>query len=246
MHIYDFDRDKGELTGHKKIIVIPEDSLLSTAVFTSLEWSPSGRFIYVNTILDLYQLDTWDLDAPDALVHIATYDGFINPFATNFYLMHQSPDCKIILTPGNGTYSLHVIHKPDEKGKACDFVQNGIVLPNSNSGGLPNFPRFRVDEEEKCDPTISSIFGESVYYRRDLEVYPSPSDGRYTVKIPENTTSGHLRVRTLQGELVYNRDINHSSIVEIDITAQTSGMYVVEWYPDTSQQIFYSKIIVKM
>jgi hypothetical protein len=91
--------------------------------------------------------------------------------------MAQGPDCKIYMSPANGSYSLHVINKPDEHGKACDFVQNGIKLPNSNGGSLPNFPRFRVDEKEKCNPGITSLFGEQVYFRRNLNVFPNPTHG---------------------------------------------------------------------
>ncbi|MBK6783546.1 MAG: hypothetical protein IPG79_07145 [Saprospiraceae bacterium] len=65
------------------------------------------------------------------------------------------------MTPKNGSYSLHVINKPDEPGKACDFVQNAIKLPNSNSGTLPNFPRFRVDEDKRIRPT--SLLGKQYY-----------------------------------------------------------------------------------
>ena len=90
-------------------------------------------------------------------------------------MMALAPDCRIYMNSLNGSFSYHVINKPNEKGEACDFVQQGIKLPAASSvGTLPNFPRFRVDEEDKCDPTITSVFGDNIYWRRDLVTYPNP------------------------------------------------------------------------
>lgn len=75
-----------------------------------------------------------------------------------------------------------------------NFAQNGIQLPNTNGGGLPNFPRFRVDDEEKCDPIISSVFGQAVYYRRDLKAYPNPTSGPLMLEIPKDFATGTLEV----------------------------------------------------
>jgi hypothetical protein len=117
--------------------------------------------------------------------------------------MAQAPDYKIYMCPTSGPRSYHVIKKPNELGSACEFVQNGVKLPQlSNFGGMPNFTRFRVDEEEKCDPTLTPVFGDAVYYRRDLTVYPSPSGGRYTIEVPERFGSGTLSVLNLDGQVV--------------------------------------------
>ncbi len=126
--------------------------------------------------------------------------------------MAQAPDCKIYMTPVDGSCSIHVINKPDELGKACDFVQNGIKLPNANAGSLPNYPRFRVDEIDKCDPSISSVFGETVYYRRKLNIYPNPTTGVIKIKIPENITKAHLVVTNLHGQVLFTKEISQSDI----------------------------------
>src|SRR5690606_20988793 len=131
----------------------------------------------------------------------------------------------------NGSFSLHVINKPDELGTDCDFVQNAIKLPNTNSGTLPNFPRFRVDEDKKCDPSITSLFGETVYYRRDLEVFPNPSNGIFQIKIPELLRDGTLKVSDMYGRICYQKHIHFSVLEEIDITAFPSGRYNIELYP---------------
>ncbi|MFM2393275.1 MAG: hypothetical protein RLZZ546_1257, partial [Bacteroidota bacterium] len=182
LHIYDFDRSTGLLSNHKKMEIYDPDSIdYKNFYFSSVEWSPNSRFIYCASSFNLHQVDSWNENMEEAIVLIDKYNGTLDPFQTRFFLMAQAPNCKIYMTPKNGSYSIHVINKPDELGKACDFVQNGIKLPAQNSGTLPNFPRFRVDEEQKCDPTITSVFGEAVYFRKNLEVYPNPSFGLFTI-----------------------------------------------------------------
>ena len=180
LQVYDFDRTTGTLSNHQKINIIPEVEIdRAQYYFASVEWSPNSRYIYTATQDWLHQIDTQEPDPDNRIVLIDTYNGTLDPFVTSFFLMAQGPDCKINMSPANGSYSLYVINKPEEAGKACDFVQNGIKLPNANGGSLPNFPRFRVDEAEKCNPGISSLFGEQVYYRRPLQVYPNPSAGLF-------------------------------------------------------------------
>jgi len=242
--IYDFDRATGTLTFKKKMVPIDTSGI---GIFCSVEWSPNSRFIYTATSYYLHQIDTWEEDDSKAIQLIDTYDGTLDPFRTSFFLMVLGPDCKIYMTPANGSYSIHVINHPNELGKACDFVQNGIKLPNANSGGLPNFPRLRVDEDEKCDPTISSVFGETVYYRRDLKVYPNPTTADITVEIPEQLGKVNLVVTDINGKIWMQREIQHTTIEAMDLSSMPSGHYNVEIYPVVNKErIFYSKQVVKI
>lgn len=242
--IYDFDRATGTLTFKKKMVPIDTSGI---AIFCSVEWSPNSRFIYTATSYYLHQIDTWEEDDSKAIQLIDTYDGTLDPFIQSFFLMVLGPDCKIYMTPVDGSYSIHVIKQPNELGKACDFVQNGIKLPNANAGGLPNFPRLRVDEKDKCDPTISSVFGETVYYRRDLKVYPNPTTDDITVKVPEQLGKANLVLTDITGKIWLQREIQHSTIETLDVLTLPSGNYNVEIYPvDNKERIFYSKQVVKL
>jgi len=208
LQVYDFDRTTGTLSNHQKINIIPEVEIdRAQYYFASVEWSPNSRYIYTATRDWLHQIDTQEPDPDNRIVLIDTYNGTLDPFVTSFFLMAQGPDCKINMSPANGSYSLYVINKPEEAGKACDFVQNGIKLPNANGGSLPNFPRFRVDEAEKCNPGISSLFGEQVYYRRPLQVYPNPSAGLFHFRDFNYPAACQLVVTDIQGNSVYSADI---------------------------------------
>ncbi len=246
LQLYDFDRSTGKLSNHKRISIIPDLMIdRELYVFSSIEWSPNSRFIYTATDTYLHQIDTWD---SNAIRLIDTYNGTLDPFSTRFFLMAQAPDCKIYMTPKNGSNSIHVINKPDELGTACDFVQNGIKLPHPNGGSLPNFPRFRVDEVDKCDPSISSIFGEQVYYRRDLHVYPNPCKNYIDITLPESNYSGHFAITDMHGNMIKSWLVNNDYLSDrIDLTLLPSGRYNIEFYPDNEpNRIFYSAQIIKV
>ncbi len=248
LHVYDFDRATGILSNHQKIVVF-SDSTLNFGPFCGIEWSPSSRFIYTSSHRFLHQVDMWSGDPAANVTLIDKYNGTQDPFSTHINFMAQGPDCRIYVYPKNGTYSIHVINKPDELGKACDFVQNGIKLPYPNGNGtVPNFPRFRVDEVDKCDPTISSVFGESVYFRRKLDVFPSPSAGTYQIRMPDEGNDGFLMVTDLQGKFILKLEINNfQHIREIDISDQPSGRYNIDYYPNVNpDRLFYGRQVVKI
>ncbi len=249
LQVYDFDRSTGLLSNHHKIFIIPEAEIdRSKYVFSSVEWSPNSRYIYTATQDWLHQIDTKEPDPDKRIVLIDTYNGTLDPFTTSFFLMAQGPDCKIYMSPANGSYSLHVINKPNEHGKACDFVQNGIKLPNSNGGSLPNFPRFRVDEVEKCDPGITSVFGEQVYYRRPLQVYPNPTPGMIHFQDFLYPKSCKLMVSDIHGKMFFSTDILADQLPEyLDISHLPSGRYNIDIYPvENKDRVFYGTQVVKM
>lgn len=248
LHVYDFDRETGLLSNHQKININDPDSIdYQYAYFSSVEWSPNSRFVYCASSLRLHQVDMWESDPQDGVRFIDKYNGTLDPFPNELNIMAQAPDCKIYMTPKNGSYSIHVINKPDELGKDCDFVQNGIKLPAQNSGTLPNFPRFRVDEVDKCDPTITSVFGDDVYFRRDIEIYPNPSSGIFQIKIPETLSIAKIMVTDINGQLLFQKEINRSTIEEIDLTNFPSGRYNIELYPIVNKQkMFYGRQVVKI
>ena len=126
----------------------------------------------------------------------------------------------------------------------CDFVQQGILLPQSDGReSWPNFPRWRVDEDEKCDPSISSLFGELVYYRRELSVYPNPVRDYVNINLPEDNLSGTLRVLSLKSEVLDIRSVKTDT--RLDMSQYPEGAYIIEYLPEdnTERLIFSSKII---
>ena len=83
--LYDFDRSSGELTNLRQLNL---RNISPTAnVFSSVEWSPNSRFLYVAIQDELWQVDTWEDDLEAGKVLIDRWNGVQDPFSTNFYLM---------------------------------------------------------------------------------------------------------------------------------------------------------------
>jgi len=249
LQLYDFNRETGLLSNHKKIVIYdaidPSDSR-----FTSIEWSPSSQFIYVAARDDLFQIDAAVSDPQTEVVLIDSYNGTVDPFATNFFLMAQAPDCKIYMCPTSSTNSYHIIHNPDEKGVACNFAQNGVILPKTSGlASLPNFPRFRVDNEEKCDPSILSILGETVYDKLELTVFPSPTNDKIQIELPNQIGSAQLIIYDFSGSVFHSEIIserNNITIIEIDVSTLPAGIFNIEILPsDNSKRIIYGQQFIK-
>ncbi len=249
LHVYDFNRTDGVLSNHQEVIIFDDvDEKDDTEFrFGSVEWSPNSRFMYVPVTDSLFQIDSWEIDINDGIRLIDVYDGTQDPFATTFYISSLAPDCKIYICSGSGTKSYHVINKPNQLGIDCNFIQNGLVLPqNAGSANLPLFPRFRVDEEEVCDSTITSIFGELVYYRRDLDIFPNPTTGPLTINLPQDQTSGHLQIIDNTGKQILRTELEKTSdTYQLDLSAYPSGIYHVEYLPqDNKERLVYTGKVV--
>jgi len=233
--LMDFDRNTGLLSNPQQLSLTNTPSSMISG--GSTEWSSHSRFLYVCAFEDLWQVDTWENDLADGVIHIDSYNGTQNPFTTRFFRMALAPDCRIYMNSFNGSYSYHVINKPNEKGKDCDFVQQGVQLPYASSNGtLPNFPRYRVDEEDKCDPTITSIFGEDIFWRRDLVAYPNPVVDQLNVELPDGE-KGRLYVFDSAGQLLWqSKETYLGSEVQLDMSGYATGTYSVEFVPEENKE----------
>jgi len=242
--VYDFDRTTGDFSNFKSLYIEEPTS----PTFASAEFSPNSRFVYLSNTDSLFQVDLWEDDLEDGKILIDTYDGVQDPFSTSFFLSTLAPDCKIYIRPGSASNIMHVINKPNEKGLDCNFVERGLRLPQASStGGYPNFPRWRVDEAEVCDPTLTSVFGDQVYYRRDMTVYPNPVRDVVTVDIPEGKR-GRIVVFDMMGQLVWEgTEDEYRGDVLIDLSGLSVGSYSVEFLPkDNKDRLVYTSQVIKV
>jgi hypothetical protein len=244
IRVYDFDRSTGGLNNEQVIPWHFDD----TGFFTTCEWSPSSQFLYVAQFDSLFQLDVTAEPLSDGLVFIEEFNGVQDPLSTFFAKSALGPDCRIYLRSLSSTRSFHVINKPDEPGLACDFVQQGIRLPViSSAGSFPNFPRFRVDEEEKCDPSITSLFGETVWYRRDLTTYPNPVSDGLTIELPEEMGEGRVYLLGIDGQLIWEGEtFSGQTELQLDMRGYAEGRYSVEYMPrdNKERRVWTSSVMV--
>ncbi len=115
--LFDFDRWTGQLSNYQSFGPIDSNSIIG-----GCEFSPSGRFLYVNTSVRAYQYDLFASNIPESEVLIGTYDGFVSPFQTRFVHMERTPGNQIFMIAQSQVNVLHVIRQPDRKGEDCEFV----------------------------------------------------------------------------------------------------------------------------
>ncbi len=242
--LYNFNRETGWLSNLRQLTL--KENTPTIGFFSSVEFSSNSRFLYVAVQDSLWQIDTWETELEQGTELIDSWNGVNDPFQTHFTLLKLAPDCKIYMCSGSGTNTYHVINRPNEKGKACDFVQQGIQLPFVSSvRNMPHFPRFRVDDIEKCDPTISSVFGNDVYYRRDLHAYPNPISDWLSIDIPSNR-KGRLFLFDITGQLVWEDNVIQSTSKRVNLAFLNAGLYNLEFIPDDkSDRLIWTKQIVK-
>jgi len=238
--VYDFDRSTGQLSNLKTLYFERQPY----NHFTTSEFSPNSRFLYLSNMLRLWQVDLWEENLEDGLVFIDEWDGTQSPFPTNFFQSALAPDCKIYLQPSSSAKTMHVIHYPDKKGEDCEFVQNGLQLQYWNSLSFPNFPRFRVDEAEKCDSSITLVNGNEVYWRKDLKAYPNPAINNLTIELPDGT-NGEIFVLDMNGQIVLQIP-KVTSNTTIEISHLPLGIYSAEFLPSNNQkkQIYTARISI--
>jgi len=223
LDVYNFERSTGVLSNHKHLA-----QTQSQGTFSGLAWSPSGQYLYISASDTLWQVDTHAENLQDGLELIAEYDGFASPFAVNFVKMQIGPNCKIYVSSQSSVQHFSVINSPDEKGQDCDFVQHGIELPYIVPPvPLPNVPNFAIDEEEVCDPTITSVFDIPVTVQTDqIKIAPNPTNGMTTVHFTEKST-GHYSLFDHSGQLITSDVFGESQSLALDLSTFHDGLYYI-------------------
>lgn len=191
-------------------------------------FSPSGRFLYVGTYWDLYQYDLESTDIKGSEVHIAHYDGYRSKgiFRAMIGRMQWGPDCKIYVNCRSSMDALHVIHRPNEKGIACDFRPHDLKLPQLHGGTLPYFPNYRLGLAPLCDPELTVSVSE-VPVLPEVYVFPNPSRDRIHISVREGSSNaGRLQIYNTAGQRIKESAmVSGMNEYEIEVSGWQSGIY---------------------
>ncbi len=242
MHVYDFDRNNGILSNHRRIDIFDSDS--TEIRFAAVEWSPSSKFIYASSWYDLHQVELIENNFEVELID--EYNGTVDPVSTTFQLMSQGPDCRIYMCSFGGVNSYHVINDPDNKGVECNFVQNQLKLPfGSGFASLPNFPRYRVDEDEKCDSDlINQLSAVDIKENPIIKIVPNPSNGFIRIEFGTKDIIGGQIISIQSGAVIENFDLEGYRNSELDYSHLTSGVYILK-LEDRNNKLYFSKMVVR-
>jgi hypothetical protein len=223
IQIFDFDRCTGMLSNP---IHIPIQDSSDIYYAVGVAFSNNSRFLYAASSFKVYQFDMQAPDIAASKIVVAEYDGFYDTdpiFQILFYQLRLAPDNKIYCTSPGGRRYIHVIESPDLPGLACNFRQHAKRLPTAITGGLPNFPYYRLGATNPpCAVPVVDITGEHGF----LNIYPNPASELlwYETNAPIGTP---WIITNMMGKTILSGETNSGKWTKIDLLDLLSGCYTM-------------------
>jgi len=242
LYLMDFDRSTGMLSDFRGIKMEKE------GISGSVAFSPSGRYLYINDRLYLYQFDMEAPDLESGKAFIGEWDGFIGNElgqGTTFGRMQLGPDCRIYMTTGPALPYMHVIEYPDMKGTDCGLVQHAIKLPTYHGQSMPSYPNYRLDTGyPTCDSSkvlvLTSAVSTPPTEAAGIRTYPNPVS--HLLMIDGIPPHADIQIYDSRG-----RQVHHSTdanvYMEIDLSDLPAGIYILVVTDTSSGSVAHRKII---
>ncbi len=143
-------------------------------------------------------------------------------------------DYTLTSSPANSyQWQLNAEDIPGATDQSYTVLQSGtytIVISDSN--GCINSTSLEVIISGMNDITDAS----------EIFVYPNPSKGIFTVNIPQVLTQGFIEIFNAMDQVVYSNEESTEPKQEIDLTDQSSGVYILR--VNMEDKIFYKKILI--
>ena len=243
IHLYDFDRCSGLLSNHLFLDIQQDTVYLSTP--TGLSFSPNNRFLYATVGFKLWQYDTWAVDIAASRQLVAYWDGFLDNgfFQTSFFQHLLAPNDKIYIVPPGGSKHLHVIHKPNEKGLACQVEQRAIDLPAWEYWGMPNVPYYRLYELPGNPCITTGTQQPDQPLGKGARLFPNPTDAVLHIEFPA-PVSGSLRLQSLEGRTLKTWQVHQQRQFALQLHKLPPGIYLLH-LPTLNGSSEVHKVIVQ-
>ena len=197
-----------------------------------MSFSSNSKFLYFDSYLHLFQLDTDSLTAQNSLEIVAVNDTFISAAGiyTNFYSMYLAANGKIYITSTSSVIHLHEMDYPDSAGIACNVNLHNIQLPCLNVGTVPVHPNYYLGRKigSPCD-TIPTGFEEKEHDFK-FKIFPNPNNGNFKIMylLPQNK-AGKLEIFDINGRAVYTQNLPQWSTLQfISLPKIANGIYAVK------------------
>jgi len=245
IELFHFDRCTG---GTERFFV---DSL-SLAPFNTrgkdIEFSSSGRFLYIANTSNILQLDLEDDNFFLNRDTIAVWDGFVLDNQPAFFEdMWRLPNGKIAINNRFRVPYLNYIHDPDKKGIDCDFEARALmssidsINPRFHLGiqWMPYFPEYRM---EALDINCTTSMDTNIADELDVNVYPNPALDEINVDLRGEVEEVIVKVFSSTGALIYSVSTS-SGRLKIPTYDYTRGMYYMTISSKKDAKQFSTKFI---
>jgi len=105
--------------------------------------------------------------------------------------------------------------------KACNPIGSNVPLPDHNNNGIRDFREKSSSFPPNDDEELVEVPDTAV------SIYPNPTDGLFTIKIPFYTEEQKISVQVLEldGKIV-NQFYAENTIVSIDLSYLKTGIYI--------------------
>ncbi len=198
-----------------------------------IEFSPDCSKLYFTSDSLLYQADLTSGN-PQAIIASVIPVGSIplGPFGSGYLgALQLGPDGKIYGTSFFSEY-LFVVNIPNALGIECDFIPNGVYLGGRHCyAGLPGF----VQTIFASAPQNLSNYPEP---ENQIVVFPNPSSGIFSLKIPEPVIS--ISVLDETGREVLTFKDPDESLLTMQICE--GGIYIIK--AQSKNRMSLQKLIV--
>jgi hypothetical protein len=113
-------------------------------------------------------------------------------------------------------------------GQLCNFQQHSVDIPTYNLNTVPTPINYNLKQEpgSPCD-TLGVGLQQLKIKDLELQIFPNPSTGRFSMEYLPQTKSGMLYVYDMQGKEVYREYVSpYTSIKNLDISNKLcNGLY---------------------
>jgi hypothetical protein len=76
--------------------------------------------------------------------------------------------------------------------------------------------------------TVLSTGSQTLRQASDVKIYPNPSTGNLQLKFNSEIKSGTISVIDISGKLILEKQFNHSSTLNVDLTSLSKGIYFLK------------------
>lgn len=240
--VFQFNSNTGAINNK---INFPTDSFSNYTPF-SCEFSPDSKKIYFS----LYQgsgshniIQQFDLSVYSATAVTSSLYSFFDMPASycscSIGHLQLSPSGKIYIAKPGGTYpgdSIHIIHKPNSLGAACNYQYNALSLNSKACNySLPIFPDYYFNNI----PTLTS-FNENTLIWDDTKIYPNPCD--VSLVVNHHIINKYEYTIINQMGQVMKKNISDQLSSKIDVSNLNAGLYYL--IVNSSTSTITKKIII--
>lgn len=240
LQIFKFNRCTGEL--HDPIQIVVKDVVDSIGgIFeTGVMFSPNGRYIYLGSVYELWQVDLTLPLIQENFIRIAKHD-FSLPVEDrhSFGAMTSASNGWIAIYPLSIQDYYHLIKFPDKPGDNAGVIFEGLKFPTYNNFTMMNYPNYNLGSVN-CDSLIMSSV--PTLKQNEVSLFPNPCSHFINVELGNELSRPKSIIDKLgRSVLTLEREFNRSHKIDIRNLHSDAYFIVVE---NTNRKIFAQRFVI--